>query len=134
MSTDTLTGRARTLTIWAGRLIVAVAAMHLIYYLVWTLDFVPDWARGDLWTSVPPDGPMPQSMAYFWQLLGSFAVPSLLLGLLLARFAKEGRALPAYVTWTLAGWSLVCALILLPSGLPLLVVASVLLVLARRSR
>ena len=133
VSTDTLTGRARTLTIWAGRLIVAVAALHLVYFTVRSLEFVPDWASGALWTPLAMDDPMPQAQGFFWQLLGSFAVPLLLVGLLLARFAKDGRALPSYVTWTLAGWVLVCALVLLPSGFPLLVVAAVLLVVARRS-
>lgn len=134
MSTDTLTGRARTQTIWAGWLIVVVAALHLVFFLILSLEFVPDWASGALWMPVSTDEPMPQGQAYFWQLVGSFAVPSLLLGLLLVRFAKEGRALPAYVTWTVAGWALVCSLILLPSGLPALLVASVLLVLARLRR
>jgi uncharacterized membrane protein YedE/YeeE len=132
VSTDPLTGRARTLTIWAGWLIVAVSALHLAYFLTRSLDFVPDWVSGELWSVVADGDPMPQAQAYFWQLLGSFAVPLLLVGLLLVGFARAGRALPAYLSWALAGWTLVCALVLLPSGFPLLVVASVLLVLARR--
>lgn len=135
MSTDTLTGSARALTIWAGRLFAVVATMHLAFFLVGSLDHLPDWVPGgELMTTVSPGEPLPQALAYFWQSVGSFAVPTLLLGLLLARFAKDGRALPAYVTWTLAGWTLVCALIVLPSGLPLLVVASALLVVARLRR
>ncbi|HEX2130929.1 MAG TPA: DUF6463 family protein [Actinophytocola sp.] len=133
MSTDTLTGRARTLTIWAGRLIVLVSAMHLLFFLVRSLEFVPDWASGVLWAAPSMDEPMPQAQGFFFQLLGSFAVPLLLVGLLLWRSATEGRALPGYVTWVVAGWSLVCALVMPPSGFPLLVVASVLLVLARRA-
>ncbi|GAB3448263.1 DUF6463 family protein [Actinophytocola sediminis] len=135
MSTETLTGRSRTLTIWAGRLFAAVAVMHLAFFLVGSVDFLADWAPGGpLWTTVSPGEPLPQALAYFWQSIGSFAVPTLLLGLLLAGFAKQGRALPAYVTWTLAGWTVVCAVIVLPSGLPLLVLASVLLVVAGRRR
>ncbi|OLF14963.1 hypothetical protein BU204_24760 [Actinophytocola xanthii] len=108
--------------------------MHLAFFLVRSLDFVPDWVGGELWRVVPDGDPMPQAQAYFWQLLGSFAVPLLLVGLLLVRFARAGRALPPFVTWTVAGWTLVCALVLLPSGFPVLVVASVLLVLGRARR
>lgn len=132
VSTDTLTGRARALTLWAGRLIAAVATLHLVYFLTRSLEFVPDWAGGGLWTPVQDGEPMPRSQAYFWQWAGSFAVPTLLLGLLFAWSAREGRALPGWVTWGFAGWSLLCALILLPSGFPLLVVASALLIAARR--
>lgn len=132
MSTDTLTARARTLTIWAGRLIVVVASLHLLFFLVRTAEFAPDWLSGGLWTPLGMDEQMPQAQAFFWLFLGSFAVPLLLVGLLVTRFAKDGRALPAYVPWVLAGWTLVCAFIMLPSGFPLLVVASVLLVLARK--
>jgi uncharacterized membrane protein YedE/YeeE len=132
VSTDTLTGRARTLTIWAGRLIVVISALHLAFFLFRSLEYVPDWVSGALWTPVGFDEPMPQEQAFFWQLVASFAVPLLLVGLLLTRFAKDGRALPAYVTWVLAGWVLVSALILLPSGIPLLLVPSALLVAARR--
>jgi hypothetical protein len=62
---------------------------------------------------------MTQSEAYFWSLLGSFAVPLLLLGALITRSAQEGRALPGYVTWTIAAWALGCAVIMEPSGFPL---------------
>jgi len=119
------------LTVWAGGLFAVVSAMHLVFFVVGSLEFLPDWVPGgELWTSVPAGEPLPQPLAYFWLSVGSFAVPTLLLGLLLAGSARQGRALPAYVTWTLAAWTLVSTLIVLPSGLPLLVVASVLLVVA----
>ncbi|MCT2581664.1 DUF6463 family protein [Actinophytocola gossypii] len=133
MSAHTLTGRARTLTLWAGRLIVVVSAAHLLFFLVTSLDFVPDWASGALWEATAVGEPPPAEQGAFFRLLGSFAVPLLLVGLLLWRSAAREQALPGYVTWTVAGWSLLCALIQPASGFPLLVVASVLLVLARRA-
>lgn len=126
-----LTGRARALTIWAGRLLTAVAAAHLVFFLVTSTEFVPDWLSGALWADLPLDEPMPQAQAFFWQLTGSFAVPTALLGLLLARFAREGRALPGYVTWTVAAWVTLCASILEPSGFPVGLVPAVMLVVAR---
>ncbi|MPZ79385.1 MAG: hypothetical protein GEV28_02910 [Actinophytocola sp.] len=126
-----LSGRPRTLTIWAGRLLTAVAAAHLAFFLATSTEFVPDWLSGALWADIPLDAPMPQAQAFFWQLVGSFAVPTALLGLLLSRFAREGRALPGYVTWTVAAWVTVCASTLEPSGFPVGLVPAAMLVTAR---
>ncbi|WP_154814727.1 hypothetical protein [Actinophytocola xinjiangensis] len=135
MSTDTLTGSARTMTVWAGGLFAVVSAMHLLFFVGGSLDHLPDWVPGGpLWTSLSPGDTMGQPLAWFWLSVGSFAVPTLLLGLVLAGSARQGRALPGYVTWTLAVWTVVAALMVLPSGLPVLVVASGLLVAARLRR
>lgn len=133
--TPELTGRPRTVTIWAGRLFMLTATLHLAVFLGGALELLPEWVPGRvLWTSVSPSGSVPAATAAFWQSVGSFAVPTLLLGSLIAGFAKQGRALPAHVTWTLAGWSSVCAALVLPSGLPALLVASAMLVVAGRRR
>ena len=129
--TQPLIGRPRTLTIWAGRLLAAIAAAHLVFFFATSVGFVPDWLSGALWADLPIGAPMPQAQAFFWQLVGSFAVPTALLGLVLARLAGEGRALPGYVTWTIACWVLACALILEPSGFPVTLLPAAMLVTAR---
>ncbi len=121
---------ARTLTVWAGRLIVAIATLHIVFFVVVSWDHLPGWFAGDLWVSEPFDAPISQSQAHFWALLGSFAVPLLVLGAVIARSAREDRPLPAYVTWTVTAWTVTCALVLEPSGFPLGLVPAGLLVAA----
>lgn len=124
------TERARALTLLAGRLIVAIALLHIVFFVVVSWDHLPGWLAGDLWRNAALDAPMTQSEAHFWTLLGSFAVPLLLLGAVMARSAKEGRLLPAYITWTITAWVVVCTLLLEPSGFPLGLVPSGMLVAA----
>jgi hypothetical protein len=124
MSTETdssvfVPDRARTLTIWAGRSLVAIALIHAAFFAAVSWDHIPGWFAGELWAAPNLDAPMSQSEAYFWALLGSFAVPLLLLGALITRSAQQGSTLPGYVTWTIAAWVLACALIMEPSGFPL---------------
>lgn len=129
-----LSGSARTLTIWAGRSIAAMATLHLVFFTVVSWDYLPGWLEGTLWANVSLDAPMSQSEAHFWPFLGSFAVPLLLLGLVMARLAHQGIGLPAYATWTIAAWVLVCSLVLEPSGFPLGLIPSALLIAAWRAK
>jgi len=118
------------LTLWAGRLIIAVSLMHIVFFAIRSLDHLPGWFTGDLWANEPFDAPISQSQAHFWTLLGSFAVPLLLLGAVIVRSAKEGRPLLAYLTWTISAWVLVCALVLEPAGFPFLLVPAGMLIAA----
>jgi hypothetical protein len=52
----------------------------------------------------------------FWALPGSFVVPLVLFGLLVARLGRCGERPPAYAGWVLAGWVAGCALLIGPSG------------------
>ncbi|MFI8502141.1 DUF6463 family protein [Streptomyces sp. NPDC085524] len=72
------------------------------------------------------------SLRLFWSLPGSFAVPLILLGLLLARMARTGQEVPRYVPWTLAAWVLLSGWILEPAGFPLGLIPVTLLLLAHR--
>jgi hypothetical protein len=121
---------ARTLTAWAGRLIVGIATLHIVFFVVVSWDYLPGWVTGDLWVIEPFDAPISQSQAHFWALPGSFAVPLLVLGAVIVRSAREDRALPAYVTWTITAWIVTCALVLEPSGFALGLVPAGLLVAA----
>ncbi len=72
------------------------------------------------------------SLADFWAYLGSFAVPLIVLGLLITRMARTGQEVPRYVGWTLGAWVLVSGWVLEPSGFLLGLVPAVLLLLAQR--
>jgi len=128
------TPSARRLTLWAGRLIVAISALHIVFFVTVSWEYLPGWFTGDLWGHEPFGEDMSQSQAHFWVLIGSFAVPLLLLGAVVARSATEDRPLPAYVTWALTAWVVVCALVLEPAGLPFLLVPAGMLVAAEVSR
>lgn len=119
--------------LWAGRLIIAIALVHITFFVVVSWDYLAGWFVGDLWAMPDLGGPMSASAGHFWALLGSFAVPLLLVGGLVTRLAREGRAIPAYVTWGISAWFVVCSYVLEPSGFPLgLVPAALLLIAARR--
>lgn len=118
------------MTLWAGRLIVAISLLHIVFFVTVSWEYLPGWFAGNLWVNEPFGADMSQSQAHFWVLLGSFAVPLLLLGAVVVRSAREDRPLPAYVTWTLTGWVVVCALVLEPTGIPFLLVPAGLLIAA----
>lgn len=68
----------------------------------------------------------------FWIVVGSFAVPLLLLGLLIGQLARRGVALPQSVGWGLAVWGVVGAAILQPTPLLIGLVPAMLLIRAVR--
>lgn len=134
IETNRSVSRVDVLTLWAGRLIVAIALVHIAFFVAVSWDHLPGWFAGDLWVTPDLDAPMSASEGYFWALLGSFAIPLLLLGALVTRFAREGRALPAYVTWGIAAWVVACTYVLAPSGFPLGLVPAGLLIAAALRR
>ncbi|MFI6869153.1 DUF6463 family protein [Nocardia sp. NPDC050406] len=106
--------RAATLYVWAGRALTAIATLHIAFFVVDTNDHWSEWATGELWGAQATT--RYESLADFWALPGGFAAPLIVLGLLITRLARAGRAVPAYVGWTLTAWVVLCALILMPSG------------------
>ncbi len=120
------------LALWAGRLIIAIALVHIAFFVAVSWDYLPGWFAGDLWAVPELGAPMSSSEGHFWALLGSFAIPLLLLGGLVTSFAREGRALPGYVTWGIAAWVVACTYVLEPSGFPLGLVPAALLIAAQR--
>lgn len=130
----TTTARARTLTVWAGRTTAFIGAAHIAFFAVRTRSSWGDWLTGRLHGPAAIEDPAnTDSLRLFWSLPGSFAVPLILLGLLLARTARTGQEVPRYVTWTLAGWVLLSGWILEPSGFPLGLIPVTLLFLAHRA-
>ncbi|MFJ7266321.1 DUF6463 family protein [Streptomyces sp. NPDC099050] len=124
--------RARTLTLWAGRSAVAIGVLHTALFAVVSRPQWGGWLSGEL-RGADPDTHA-ESASLFWALPGGFAVPLILLGLLLSRMARTGQEVPRYVGWALAGWVVLAGWILGPSGFPLGLVPAVLLIVASWER
>lgn len=126
--------RARALTIWAGRSTVVIGVVHIAFLAVKTWSRWGDWLGGELHgTAAIEDPANAASLSGFWALPGSFAVPLILLGLLVTRMARTGQEIPRHLGWSLGAWVLLCAWILEPSGFLLGLVPVTLLLLARRA-
>ncbi|MCX5380411.1 DUF6463 family protein [Streptomyces sp. NBC_00091] len=127
--------RTRTLTIWAGRSTVLIGIGHIAVFTVQTWSSWGDWVTGRLHGVAAIEDPVnADSLRLFWSLPGSFAVPLILLGLLIIQMARTGQEIPRYLAWSLAAWVLLCGWILEPSGFPLGLVPITLLLLAHRAR
>ncbi len=78
---------------------------------------------------------MARSTAVYWASLGGFAVPLLLLSLLILDRGQHGLAMPVWFGLALGAWFALNTLALGPSGFALgLLVAGLLLAGARRAR
>lgn len=82
--------------LWAGRLLVFVAATHLLLAIIGIVPHMGSLAPDGLLGAVdPPWNPQhPDRQAAFWISLGSFAGPQLLWGLWVIRSASTGQRLP----------------------------------------
>lgn len=103
-----------TLTLWGGRSCVAIGLGHSALVAAMTWEHWAGWIAGELhWGLGSPQ--MLQSKLAFWGMPGSFAIPLILLGLMAVGRAREGRALPAYVGWTLLAWAVFGAYVIFPT-------------------
>ncbi|WP_431899077.1 DUF6463 family protein [Nonomuraea sp. bgisy101] len=128
-----VTSQHRTV-ILAGRITVLLSMLHLVVTMAFNVRHLPAWFSGGLW--FPADGladPMP-SLGAFWLTIGSFFLPLLVLGLLIAWLGRRAVIPPAFVAWLLGGWCTVGALAFEPSGFILLWVPAVMVLRAARSR
>lgn len=123
---------ASGLTIWGGRLMVIAALVHLAIFSALTWRDWGAWATGALWGELPSTLRGYQLHFEFWGLVGSFAAVLLLLGLVIVHCARRGFTLPGYVGWGLLAWTALGTALLEPSGYPVGVVASILLIMGRR--
>lgn len=127
-----LRDRSRTLTVWTGRLTAAIAVVHTVFFIPVTAESWSDWSSGKLWWDASNTAD-PELLWHYWVLPGGFVIPLLLLGLLISRIGKEGRAVPLYVGVTLGLWCAMAAALMFPSGFLLgFVPAGMLLMAARR--
>ncbi|KJY30292.1 MULTISPECIES: DUF6463 family protein [unclassified Streptomyces] len=118
---------------WAGRILVVMGVGHLVVLGVQNAEYLDEWFGGALWglprgEFVHPGG----ANGAFWIVIGSFAVPLLLLGLLVDHLARRGVAVPQSVGWGLAAWCLVGSTILQPTPLLLGLVPALLLIRSTR--
>lgn len=127
---------------WSG---IALVALGVIHMLVLGSDIpaeLPKWLGLNLWTfehwrplrSQPLD--LALSGGVFWSTVGSFAIPTMILGSLVLWLDRRGQAIPPVVGWSLVAWSLLASLIMLPSGFPvgLFVTACLAIGIQRRAR
>lgn len=106
-TTSTSEDRAPLITVagWTG---IALGAGHLISSGFATRHIWREVIREGWWQTFTLDQPTTLRQAErseaFWGVLGSFAVPSLLLGVHLTRSARRGTRVPAWLGWALIGW------------------------------
>ncbi|WP_246633563.1 DUF6463 family protein [Pseudonocardia nigra] len=117
---------------WAGRLLVALGALHLVVTAAISAPHLGTWVRGGLW--LPVGGLGEPAVGAFWLSVGSFGVPLVLLGGMVTWAARLGHTPPAFVGWGIAAWIAVCALILEPSPFALGLIPAAMLVRAGRRR
>lgn len=117
----------------AGWSLFCISLMHFVFWSALTIHSWASWVSGDLWSYAAPKTLAEFELNFeFWALLGSFMVPLALLALLYVWAARKQLRLPGFLGWTLLLWVIACSLILGPSGFPLGLVPSILIVLANR--
>jgi hypothetical protein len=119
----------------AGWIFTLLGAGHLLLALALTAGtHTTAWLGGELWT---PDGTiaaMSPAMGGFWMTLGSFGIPLLLIGQTVLWLHRNGITPPAFIAWTLGGWSVAAGLIFEPAPwIAVTVGAALLLAGARRA-
>ncbi|CAM3238489.1 DUF6463 family protein [Stackebrandtia soli] len=125
--------RSTRLTRWGGLTCVAIGLGHSVIGLAVAGRHWPGWITGDLWWGIGSPGMLESKLA-FWSVPGSFVVPLILLGLMAVGRAREGRALPGYVGWTMLTWAAFGAYIGFPTGFLLVLVPATLFILDGRRR
>ncbi|RKS07564.1 hypothetical protein DFP74_3239 [Nocardiopsis sp. Huas11] len=120
----------KRLTVGAGWTMATIGVLHTLVFL--PHPYWSEWLAGGLRSGEGGDA----SLSVFWALPGSFVVPLVLTGLLVARLGRRGERAPAYVGWGLGGWAVGCVLLIGPSGFLLGLIPAGLLIaedlLARR--
>lgn len=120
--------------LWAGRSLIAMGVVHLVGMGAQTTQYVDDWFTGSLWGLSRAEFTSPSGAGgAFWLVVASFAVPLLLLGVLVVHLAKRGAAVPESIGWGLAAWCVFGSVILEPAPLALGLFPAVLIVLAARA-
>lgn len=113
---------------------IAMIVLGVIHLLVLGVDVpaeLPRWFSLNLWTfdhwqpvrSQEVD--LALSNNIFWATIGSLAVPLIILGSLILWMDRRGLPIPGFVGYAMVAWSLVTTLIMPPSGLPLVLLASI---------
>lgn len=122
---------------------IALIVLGIVHMLVLGSDIpteLPKWLGLNLWTfehwrplrSQPHD--LALSGGVFWATVGSFAIPTMILGGLILWLDRRGQTIPPFVGWSLIGWILLASLIMAPSGFPVALLITVCLAVGIRKR
>ncbi|TJZ56837.1 hypothetical protein FCH28_04780 [Streptomyces piniterrae] len=120
---------------WAGWIITLSGIAHSIGALTVqkAARHAGTWFSGGLWHEDLADM-SPAGSAYFLSL-ASFGIPLILVGLTVLWLDRRGITPPAFIGWTLGGWTVVDAVVLPFTPWPLFVLAIALLLIgSRRAR
>ncbi|MDQ3734343.1 MAG: DUF6463 family protein [Actinomycetota bacterium] len=119
--------------IWA---LIVISSIHVVFFSIQVVaqGHLSAWLSGQLWGPQVLDVEMSQAQGAFWQLLGSFAIPLLLLSALLLRLIRTDVPIPGFIGYGLAIWLLICSAVLEPSGFPLGLLPAGMLIVAHRRR
>ncbi|MET9917555.1 DUF6463 family protein [Streptomyces sp. NPDC006435] len=113
----------------AGRVLTFLGALHLLALGAQNTGHLGAWFGGDLWGLPREEFIEPSGAAgAFWISLGSFAVPLLLLGLLVSYLGRQCVRVPPAIGWGLAAWSVVGSVVVEPTPMILVLVPAVLLI------
>ncbi|MGK8554620.1 DUF6463 family protein [Nocardia gipuzkoensis] len=135
-----MNSRARLLR-WASGIMLVLGTGHLILLALAAWDEITGWVDLGVWAAVPltltdgdavPTVESLQSKLTFWAGPGSFAVPLILLGVLIWHLAARGVAVPAGIGWGIAAWCALGGVLLVPSPFFVGIIPGVLIVLAAR--
>ncbi|URM91051.1 DUF6463 family protein [Streptomyces sp. MRC013] len=120
---------------WAGWIVTFCGIAHTIGALTveGAARHAGTWFSGGLWgedfAAMSPAG------SAYWLSLASFGVPLVLVGSTVLWLDRRGVVPPAFIAWTLGGWTVVDAVVLPFTPWPLFMLACVLLLTgARRAR
>lgn len=123
---------------WARGIMLLLGIGHAVVSVAIDHSRVGEWLGDGLWATVPlvPEQTVDEqaTVAAFWGGVGSFAVPLVLLALLVGHLSARDVPVPAWVGWGLVGWCLLGAVMLVPSPFFVGVVPGLLIVLAARGR
>ncbi|MFD5699900.1 DUF6463 family protein [Streptomyces lasiicapitis] len=117
---------------WAGRLIVFFGAAHTLLALTMegAARHAGAWFSGELWGDDLSS--MSDDNSAYWLSLASFGIPLTMVGLTVLWLDRRGIVPPPFIAWTLAIWTVVGAAVLLVTPWPIMLLASVLLLVGAR--
>ncbi|MBB1256289.1 hypothetical protein H3146_23460 [Streptomyces sp. OF3] len=109
-----------------------MGVLHITLLGAQNIGHLGAWFSGDLWGLPREEFVEPRGAGgAFWISIGSFAVPLLLLGLLVSHFGRRGVRVPPSVGWGLAVWGAVGAAVIEPTPMLLILLPAVLLIRQR---
>lgn len=110
--------------------LIALGTLHLLVLGVDAVGYAPGWLKGDLWTFEHWMGVADQRPALvfsgfaFWSTFGSIAPALIAIGYLLLWIDRRGLAPPRPLIAGIIGWAQIGTLLMPPSGLPAVFLAS----------